>query len=293
MADKTDKKRILDGNFENDESYLAALEKSYEEARTKIGTQGNELGDLRKQSEQTTKTLQQYTEWAQQVTPYVNWINQNRDKVQAMMSGAYQQQVNPQPQNGQPNKNVLDSLLSDEEKKALYNEWANQYNQQYLGTAFSNFSKLVEQYAQQQVSDLQKNMTNQIRAQNELIWKGLEQMLPQEQIEKARNWQQEALKYADPSKIDPLQAASAALEAKARESQLQTELDTLRKEKEERDRNAIPSLTGSGASLFSKPKQDTTNTTPQNQDEQLAAALKAVESEHGDGAVRTLFPTFR
>ena len=80
------------------------------------------------------------------------------------------------------------------------------------------------------------------RAAADVMWRTLQFVMPPDKIEAARKWHEEAMKYADPSKIDPMEAANNVLSLTSERDRLKTQVDEMTKARETADKAALGAI---------------------------------------------------
>jgi len=129
-------------------------------------------------------------------------------------------------------------------------------------------------------------LLNHQKSFSDVLWKTLERALPPDKIAEMRDWHTEALRFADPRNIDPMQVASEALEAKRQISEYKTKLKEHEDRLAEREKQDAAMLTGSRPFTLSSTKADAP---PASREDRMGSVLQSVKTEHGSDGVQTLF----
>lgn len=278
------------------EKYLKVLEKygndpnkvaeAYAELEEKLGAQGIELGNLRKQSEDATKTVTQYADYVKNAKPVVDWYAQNQDRIREMWNQAAQQQTRQQPIQNQN----ISSLLTAEEQAALIAQAVQQVQTSVLNPWSQKFAQEADTYVSKKLQEMNDTFEKKQKAFGQVWWKTLEHAVPKDSVEKLRTLHEEATKYADPSKIDPFKFAEEAMDTKSKMAEYEEKIKTYEKEREDREKSTIPSL-GNNQGLFPKEGDDKSQDAPKTRDERFGAVLEQVKTTHGTDGLSTLFGT--
>lgn len=271
------------------EKYMKVLEKygndpnkvaeAYAELEEKLGVQGIELGDLRKKSEDATKTVQQYADYVKNAKPVVDWYAQNQDRIRQMWE---------QPTKSQPMQTNNVSLLTPEEQQALVTLAIQQTQQQVLAPWSQKFAKDAEDWVGKKMTEITEAFDKKQKAYAQVWWKTLEHAVPKDSVEKLRILHEEATKYADTSKIDPFKFAEESMDTRAKLAEYEEKIKIYEKEKLDREKQAVPSL-GNGQGLFPKEADDKSRTAPKTRDERFSAVMDQVKTTHGNEGLSTLF----
>lgn len=272
---------------EEAEAAHAALEQ-------KLGEQGKELGELRKQSEglqALQATVKQYEAYVTQAKPVLDWYTTNEATIrswaqsngQPAQAGAQvvQQQAQQVAQQ-QPGY----EWLTPQEKQAFTQSIAQHLQQSVLVPWTQQFSKVAEDYAKR----TQESLDARQRAAADVMWRTLQFVMPPDKIEAARKWHEEAMKYADPSKIDPMQMAQERLDLVGQNETLKQKLKEIETQQEEAAKRATPSLGPSGSTLVPSDAKPEDQQAPQSRDERFRAVMDDVKAQHGPEGVSTMFP---
>jgi len=277
------------------EKYMKVLEKygndpnkvaeAYAELEEKLGTQGIELGDLRKKSEDATKTVQQYADYVKNAKPVVDWYAQNQDRIRDMWNQAAQQPTNRQPVQNQN----ISSLLTPEEQAALIAQAVQQVQQQVLAPWSQKFAKEADDYVTKKMAENAETFENKQKAYAQVWWKTLEHAVPKDRVEQLRTLHEEAMKYSDTSKIDPFKFAEEAMDTKAKLVEYETKIKEYEKANDDRAKASIPSL-GDNRGLFPKETEsDKNKPAPKTRDDRFGAVMDQVKATHSNDGLATLF----
>lgn len=262
---------------------IEEAETAYAELEKKLGEQGTELGTLRKQIEQAQALQAQVQQWA----PVVSWYAQNEAEIRRRWQLAEQAQGQNNAAGTQAQAQALAEqtpgyqFLTPQEKQQFIGEVTqhlsqqvlNPWTQQFMSAAQGHFDK----WSQQQQA-AQKSFTD-------VLWRTFQFVLPKDQVDRARAWHEEALKYADPSKLDPMAVAQDVLSIKGENQTLKQQLEELQRKQEEAAKAAIPSL-GNGETHLLRPSA--TNEAPASREDRFSKVLEAVKTEHGQDGLNVL-----
>lgn len=275
------------------EKYAKVLEKygndpnkmaeAYAELEEKLGSQGIELGDLRKKSEEASRTMQQYAQWVQGAKPVIDWYTQNQATVQQLWN--QHQQGGARPATTASASST--SLLTPEEQAELIQRAAASVKDGVLMPWSQNFAKQAEDYVATKFKEMNEAFENKQKAFSSVLWKTMERGMPAEKVGELKQWHEEAMKYADRDKIDPLKIADDVLEARSKLSAMEAKVKEYEKEKEARDKASVPSL-GNGQGLIAKGESGKTKV-PQSRDERFAKVMGDLQETHGHDGVAALF----
>ena len=308
MADKDDKKKgqLRDpdsgkflGKYDTEEDAV----KGYSELERKFGEQGKQYGDTKKQYEAMQAEIEKYKQWSKEAAPIVEWYSKNNQPITAWWNqynnqgngngqGQFnmgQQQVQQQAY-GQANQMVNQmqgaELLTPQEKQALVSQTAQSLIQQTLGPWTQNLAKTLENWGESRSKQINDQLEQRLKAFSNVHWQTLQRLVPPEKLQEARAWHDEALKYADPSKVDPLEMASTTLEARGRISRLEQELKEAREKGEKYEKASIGSLGNSGG-MFNQP--DDIKEMPKSRDERYKNVMSNVKEAVGVEGIREAF----
>ncbi len=274
--------KFLEGKYDSQE----AMEKGYRELENKLSEQGGELGTLRKQTEESTKSMQQYADWVQTAKPIVDWYNQNGTQIQQLLQNQNQTQANTVPAQNTTAGDTYD-LLSAAEKQRLIQETAQHLIDKSLGPWTQNLAKQVEQYGQTRSKEIDDRLMQHQRSFSDVLWRTLEHVVPKDQLDRTREWHTESLKFADPSKFDPMTHANEYMTLKMDNSKQADKVKELETKLAEQEKLSTPSL-GDTSGLFTATKDDKI---PVSREDRFKTAIEAVQEEHGTEGTRALFPT--
>lgn len=277
MADEVKKYMKILEKYGNDPNKVA---EAYADLEEKLGSQGAELGDLRKKSDESAKAIQQYASYVSNAKPVVDWYTQNQERIKEMWTQAQTQSQRP--------AHTTASILTAEEQAALLEQARQHVRDKELAPWSQQFAQKAEEYVQTKFKEMNEQMDKQIKAYGQVWWKTLEHAVPEDKIAALKSFHEEAGKYADPSKIDPFKFAEEAIDTKAKLAQYEEKLKAFEKDKEAREKAATPSL-GNGQGLFPKTEPDEKSKVPQSRDERFKAVLDNVKSAHGAEGMDALF----
>lgn len=275
----------IDAIIEKFKTDPAKAAEEYANLSAKLGEQGDELGKMRKQLEQVLPAYQQYAQYVQQYQPLVQYWQQYGPQINALvqernMKGTVRQQAAQAAQNT-PNY----SILLPEEKRALQEEFAQYFTQNQLTPWTQQLAQNAEQFINQRLAAQQAQWDARQKAYGEVQWRTLERILPPEKIQEARKFQEEALKYTDISKINPMEMATNSLSQQSELASLREERDKLKQEMETVRKQSVTSL-GDRSGMFSTPKSD--EPIPETREDRFKAAFGAVEKQYGRDGLNAL-----
>ena len=292
MADKT-----TDSKDAKDPSPGSDWEVRYKELEKKLGLQGKELGEMRKQHETSTGALQQYARWAKEAAPIVDWYSRYQQPLQQWWqhystgngNGAGgQQQAAYQQAAAQVNATPGVELLTAQEKGALINQAAQTIIQQTLAPWTQQFVRTAENWGSQRFQQAMSQVDQRQKAFSDVMWKTLERILPQDKMSEARIWHDQALKYADPKNIDPLALASEHMGTQNKVAQLEKQLKEATDARERAEKAGMGSL-GSADGLFAK--TDPQNSKPASRDDRFKNVMQSLKETVGVEGLREQFPS--
>ena len=277
------KKKYLD-KFETDEE----LAKAYAELEKKFGDHSNELGQTRKQVEESQRAMQAYAEQMQGLNTYKQWYDTNAQSLQLYNNwlqngGREQPPVAVQPNNGQ--RSLVD-LLTPEEKKALFTEFVQTFDSGVFKPWQQNFAQQLERIANDRQNAVLENVTKNQRAFTEVLWRTMQHALPEDKVAAMRDWHTKALEMGDPSKFDPMKMADEYLGTQTRLSSLEAEKKALEAEREKWQKDSMPTVAGgrNGGSWL-KPDE----TAPKDKQERFERAMSDTTERVGRDAVKEAF----
>lgn len=288
---KNDEQKAYFGKYDS----LEEAEKGFAELNKKLAEQSKELGTMRKQ-------VTEQTEYLQKATPILQWYQQNYQGIQQMMSQPRQQAAQPQyaaqlgqanwqaanqPANGQAASTAaLMNLLTPEEQRVLTEQVSRQVQETAIAPWQQQFVKQVQDAMLGRAKQVEDALLNHQKSFSDVLWKTLERALPPDKIAEMRDWHTEALRFADPRNIDPMQVASEALESKRQLAEYKTKLKEQEDRLAEREKQDAAMLTGSRPFTLSSAKADAP---PASREDRLGSVLQSVKTEHGSDGVHTLF----
>ena len=291
---KNDEQKAYFGKYDS----LEEAEKGFAELNKKLAEQSKELGTMRKQ-------VTEQTDYLQKATPILQWYQQNYQGIQQMMSQPRQPQSQPaqqaytqpgaayghaagQPANGQAAgaQAALMNLLTPEEQRALAEQVSRQVQETAIAPWQQQFVKQVQDAMLGRAKQVEDALLNHQKSFSDVLWKTLERALPADKIAEMRDWHTEALRFADPRNIDPMQVASEALETKRQLAEYKTKLKEQEDRLAEREKQDAAMLTGTRPFTLSSTKADAP---PASREDRMGSVLQSVKTEHGSDGVQTLF----
>jgi hypothetical protein len=274
MGDKDKKavekfQKVLE-KYGNDPQKVA---EAYAELEEKMGAQGMELGDLRKKSESLDATLQQYAEWVKGAQPIVEWYTKNQEGLKQWAAA----QMNPQPQHPVPQPSHANSLLTPEEQQQLALLAAQQVQQSVLVPWSQTFAKTVEDWAVKRSKELDDRFEQKQRAYAQVWWKTLEHAIPKEKVESLRSLHEEAMKYADLQKLNPLKLAEEAITTRAKLADFEAQVKEYKDKIEAQEKASVASL-GNGQGLFPRTDEEKA-AIPKTRDDRFAKVMGSLGAD--------------
>jgi hypothetical protein len=260
----------------------AAFAKGYRELEKKLSKQGEEVGTLRKKADDSEKAMTQLSEYTKQAKPIVDWYTQNQAWLQQAVQGQANKTAAPATATGV-------SILTPDEQTALINAAVQNMQQKILAPWAQQFTQQVETYAKKQRDELEAALNQRNQTSMQILWNSLERGLPKERVDSLRAYHEEALRFADPSKLKPLELADEMISTKAQLAEFKEKVAKYEKEKEDAAKAAIPSY-GNGSGLFA-PKSDNKDnkSVPESRHDRLKAVMQDVQTQHGNEGLEQLF----
>ena len=285
MADDKKPAKKYAGKFDDE----AALEQAYQELEKKLGEHGAELGTNRKQMEQYQQAMTQYAEQLQGLNAYKQWYDTNQSSLQLYNSWLQNGGQQPHPAaaasaNGA--QNSLVNLLTPEEKRALFSEFVQTFDQGVFRPWQQNFAQQLEKLAQDRANSVMDNVTKKQQAFTEVLWRTMQHGLPEEKIAAMRGWHEKALEMGDPSKFDPMKLADDYLSTQSKLSTLEAEKKAFEAEREKWQRDSLPVVPGgrNGSAWISKEDNE-----PKDKQGRFEAVVKETREKVGPEAFRDAF----
>ena len=280
----TTKKKYLE-KFDSEDELVAA----YSELEQKLGEQGKDVGELRKIAElfpQLQQQLQQYAAWAEKAAPVYDWYAKNEQEVKRRWAIAekFNQGAQNDPQavalaQAQPGF----QWMTPQEQQQLVGMAAKQIMEQTFQPWAQGFQKQVETFAQQQI----QNVNNQMAANTNVLWNTLKHLVPPEKMAFAKQLHEESLRFADPSKLDPMKTAEDWLGMRAENEALKTKQTEYEKKQQEWEKQSVPSLNGGAPPTLFRDDESA----PKSRDERMARVFQETKDEVGSEAMNEMFPT--
>lgn len=289
MADDKDKRTDATAKKKLADKYETAedLEKAYMELQKTLGTQGGELGTLRKQSEEAQQALMAYAQAMQQYKPVYDWFAANQANLQqygqwlqARQTGAAQG-----PANQAINQGAL-ALLTAEEQQQLVNRAVQEFQRSVFDPWRQTFDKQLTQLADQRSQTIKGETDERLKAYTEVLWRTFQHAFDKPTVDKLRNWHERSLRYVDKS-FDPMVAAKEELDLQAALDELKTKNAELQKSIEAKDRELMPSLGRTESTVDWAAKREDA---PKGRDERFQRVMTDTLEKSGREAVRDLFP---
>lgn len=262
------------------------LEKGYVELMKKLDTQGGEVGTLRKQAETATAAAQQQDAYIKSVSPWMQAL-QGNPQIQQLLQNpqVLQQLIQGQQAATQTPADTSTDILTEAERQRIMQATSQMVLKDVLPNWWQQVAKGVEQWGVNQGRTIEEKMLANQKAANELYWRSMDYLAPEDKREALKQFHAKSLEYADPSKLDPMELASKALSSEHRITALEAENATMKKAAEEATAASLNSL-GDPSGFF--PAKDEKDTVRKGSDDIFRDALKDVEAEHGREGVSLL-----
>ena len=272
---KTDGKKFA-GKYDTPE----AMEAAYAELEKKLGEQGQHLGQMQ-------QSLAEFQAYYKQADPIVKFYSDNAPAIKQWFdargqhgggaNGQVQQQVQQQAQQiAQQTEGY--QWLTPQEKAGLQQEIVNHISESVVAPWQQKWEGAANQFATQ--------LQNQNRAFTDVLWRTFERVLPPEKLAEARKWHEQALQFADPSKLDPMKVAGDFLGIQSENATLKSQLEEWKGKYEAREKAEVPSL-GLGSSSLTADAPEA----PKSKQERFERVMSDVKQEHGPEGARVLFPS--
>jgi hypothetical protein len=263
--DDKPKKKYLD-RFDTEDELVQA----FSGLEKKLGEQGNELGQTRKQAEEALAAIKQYAEYVAQAKPIVDWYGANEQDIRAWVAG---KGTGPK----EPHKSAS-ALLTPEEEGALLTKAEERLTK-----------KLADQNAQWQAmaKQIMDGWNNQLKAHTDVWWRTMQFVAEPEKIERAKAFHEEAIKFADPKNFDAMKIAQDFLESRAKLAERDQDLSKRDARIAELEKAAVPSFGSHPAPTLFPAEPPAAKT----KEERQAAVLANVQQEVGADAWRDFFPS--
>ena len=263
-----------------------ALEKAYLEMEAVLGKQGLELGEMK-------KLVEQYKPWVEKAIPVVEWYGKHADKVAAWVAKGMPVEA-AAPAKGevaaadaQARQAAAGTAgyewLTPQEKQQLVGDLRSAILNDTLKPWTESFTKQAQDFA----AGLQTQFQNQHRSFTDVLWRTFERVLPKEKLDEVKAWHEASLRFADPSKIDPMKLGEEFVGLSGENASLKARIADFEKRQAEVAKAEVPSLFGGPSPDITAPADTGAPTT---REERFKAVLANVQAEHGPEGVKTLFP---
>ena len=263
-----------------------ALEKAYLEMEAVLGKQGLELGEMK-------KLVEQYKPWVEKAVPVVEWYSKHADKVAAWVAKGMPVEA-AAPAKGevaaadaQARQAAAGTAgyewLTPQEKQQLVGDLRSAILNDTLKPWTESFTKQAQDFA----AGLQTQFQNQHRSFTDVLWRTFERVLPKEKLDEVKAWHEASLRFADPSKIDPMKLGEEFVGLSGENASLKARIADFEKRQAEVAKAEVPSLFGGPSPDITAPADTGAPTT---REERFKAVLANVQAEHGPEGVKTLFP---
>jgi len=284
-----DKAKKLAGKYETPE----ALEKAYQELEAKLGEQGKQLGEA-------MKLVEQYKPWVEKAIPVVDWYSKNVEKVNAWVASGMQVGAAPPANgNGQPSNGAVAAAdaqaraaaagtagyewLTPQEKAALVGDIRNAILTETLKPWTESFTQQAQAFA----NTLQQQTQNQHKSFTDVLWRTFERVLPKEKLDEVKAWHEASLRFADPSKIDPMKIGDEFVSMTAENASLKARIADFEKKQQDTEKASVPALFGSLSPDTAAPND---TAAPESREDRFKAVMHDVQTQHGPEGVRSMFP---
>lgn len=275
--DKTEKKtdgKKFAGKYDTPE----AMEAAYAELEKKLGEQGQHLGQMQ-------QSLAEFQTYYKQADPIVKFYSDN--------APAIKQWFDARGQNGNANGGANGvaqqaqqiaqqtegyQWLTPQEKAGLQQEIVKHISESVVAPWQQKWEGVANQFATQ--------LQNQNRAFTDVLWRTFERVLPPEKLAEARKWHEQALQFADPSKLDPMKVAGDFLGIQSENATLKSQVDEWKTKYEAREKAEIPSLGLGSSSLTAEAPE-----APKNKQERFERVMTDTKNQSGAEGTRALFPS--
>ena len=263
-----------------------ALEKAYLEMEAVLGKQGLELGEMK-------KLVEQYKPWVEKAVPVVEWYGKHADKVAAWVAkgmpveAAAPAKAEVAAAEAQARQAAAGTAgyewLTPQEKQQLVGDIRGAILNDTLKPWTESFTKQAQDFA----AGLQTQFQNQHRSFTDVLWRTFERVLPKEKLDEVKAWHEASLRFADPSKIDPMKLGEEFVGLSGENASLKARIADFEKKQAEVAKAEVPSLFGGPSPDITAPADTGAPTT---REERFKAVLANVQAEHGPEGVKTLFP---
>lgn len=278
---KADEKAKVAKKFADKYESAEDLEKAYVELQKTLGTQGNELGTLKKQSEDYQRALQEYAQAMAQYKPVVEWYTTNQPHLQQ-----YGQWLQQQNGRAAAPANAAASLLTPEEQRQLTALAVQEFQKSVFDPWRSQHEKQLSELADKRSTAVKGELDERLKAYTEVLWRTFQHALPKETVDNLRSWHEKSLRYADKT-FDPMVAAREEIDLRAKLAELEAKNTEFSKQLEAKEKESALPIGRSESSVEWAKKPDST---PKDRDERYARVMQDTTEKSGREAVRDLFP---
>lgn len=283
MADDKDKAgTLLFGKYKT----MEEAEKGFKELEAAYGKQGAEYGEAK-------KLVEQYKPWVEKAIPVVEWYGKHADKVAAWVNkgmpveAAAPAKAEVAAADDAARRAAAGTAgyewLTPQEKAQLVGDIRNGILNDTLKPWTESFTKQAQEFA----TGLQTQFQNQHRSFTDVLWRTFERVLPKDKLDEVKAWHEASLRFADPSKIDPMKIGEEFVGLSGENASLKARLAELEKKQTDIEKAGVPSLFGGPSPDITAPADTGAPTT---REERLKAVLTNVQAEHGPEGVKALFP---
>lgn len=282
MAEGTKK---LAGKYDTPE----AMEKAYLELEARLGTQGTELGEMK-------KLVAQYQSWVEKAIPVVDWYAKHEEKVNAWVGKGMPVEAAP-ASGAQPNAAAVEAAARSAAANTVGYEWltpqekaglVGDIRNAILNETLKPWTESFTQQAQQFANGLTQKFDQQHRSFTDVLWRTFERVLPKEKLDEVKAWHEASLKFADPSKIDPMKMGEEFVGLSTELASAKARIADFEKKQSDFEKASVPSLFGSPSPDITAPND---NAAPVSREDRFKAVMNDVQTQHGPEGVRGLFPS--
>lgn len=259
------------------------MEKAYLALEAKLGQQGTELGEMK-------KLVGQWQPWIEKASPIVEWYGKHADKVNDWVSKGMNTGA------AQPAAAAADATaraaaantagyewLTPQEKAGLVGEIRDTILKQTMQPWTEAFTQQAQKYA----TDATSRLDNQHKSFTDVLWQTLSRVIPKEKMDEVKAFHEASLRFADPSKIDPMKMGEEYMGLTGENASLKARL------KEYEDKSLVAEK-AQVQGIFGGPSPDTATpndtAAPTTREERFKATMNATQAEHPDG-LKQMFPS--
>ena len=262
------------------------MEKAYLALEAKLGQQGTEVGELK-------KLIATYQPWVEKAIPVVEWYGKHADRVNQWITKGMP--VEAQPAAAAPA--AADAAARTAAANTAGYEWLTPAEKQglvadirtaILTETLKPWTESFTQQAQKFATDMTARFDNQHKSFTDVMWQTLSRTVPKDKMDEARAWHEASLRFADPSKIDPMKMGDEFIGLHTENASLKAKLEAAEKRQSDFEKAQVPSFFGSISPDITAPA---TADAPADRDARFKNVMTQVQTEHGPEGLRTLFDT--